>query len=148
MLMENDLLQQTGGVSLKEAAEVIANGHPPIADGVFLIDFDGTIAPFGHLFNYPEPFPGIANFTKRLKSRGYQIGIFTSRLSPVWLETVPSTAEQHVAYIQEYCDKHGILYDFITADKRPGMAYVDDKAIEFKGDWREMIIEFTKRGWI
>lgn len=139
---------QTGNRSLAEAQAVIAAGHPPIADKLILIDFDGTIAPFGFLFDYPEPFTGVAHFTQMLYAKGFRVGIFTSRLSPTWLETVNQTAEQHVDYITKYCNQNEIKFDFITAEKVPSQAYIDDKAFRFEGSWIDMIREFVTRGWV
>lgn len=142
-----DLLQ-TGGVSLEEANAVIAKGHPPEAEGVWLIDFDATIKPFGMMFDDTAPYPGVAKFTQKLKEQGYTIGIFTSRLSSLWLNSIGHTEQMHVDYITEYGAKHGIPFDFITAEKRPALGYIDDKAIAFNGDWKEIDALFRKRGWL
>lgn len=141
-------LDPTGGVGVEAAKAVILAGHPPIAEGVFLIDFDGTIAPWGHLFDFPKPFDGVAEFTRTLKRNGYTIGIFTSRLSPKWLESAKQNMEDHVNYITEYASRNGIEFDFITAEKVPALAYIDDKAIAFKGNWMDMFVHFTSEGWI
>lgn len=142
------VLDPTGGVGEEAAQRVIAAGHPPIAEGVFLIDFDGTIAPWGHLFNFPEPFSGVAEFTQALKAKGYTIGIFTSRLSPKWLKSAGQKEQDHIDYITEYNRRFDIQFDFITSEKVPSICYFDDKAIEFKGNWMDMFIEATTRGWI
>jgi phosphoserine phosphatase len=96
------------------------------------VDFDGTIAPWGSLFGFPEPNPGAVEAIKRLKDAGYQVVIFTSRLSTVWHEaegwdTNEATAKQ-VEYLQEYCRRYGIDADAATAEKIPAEAYFDDKA--------------------
>lgn len=142
------LLDATGGVGVEAAKAVIAAGHPPIADKVILIDFDATIAPYGMLFAFPEPFAGAAPFSQALHANGYKIGIFTSRLSPKWLKSANQKEEDHVNYIQEYCNKYEIWYDFITAEKVPAQCYIDDKAITFNGNWTDIIVEFVTRGWL
>lgn len=146
--MDFSHLDPTGGVGEEAAKAVIAAGHPPIADGLFLIDFDGTIAPWGHLFDFPAPFDGIAEFTHRLKEKGHRIGIFTSRLSPKWLESANQNEKDHVDYITEYARRYGIEFDFITSEKVPALAYFDDKAVEFRGNWMDMFVRAVSEGWI
>lgn len=148
MAIDFTALDNTGGVGDIAAKEVIAAGHPPIADKVILIDFDGTVAPFGYLFDFPEPYPGVAKFTQDLKSKGYRIGIFTSRLSKTWLDSANQIYNDHINYIGEYCLRYGIHFDFMTAEKVPSEAYIDDKAIQFRGDWAEMFVEAVKKGWL
>lgn len=139
---------QTGGRPPEEVAAVIAAGHPPEAEGVWLIDFDATISPFGYMFSFVKPFPGAAEFTRMLKGQGYTVGIFTSRLSPLWLNAVGHTAEQHIEYITAYGKQYGIEFDFITSEKRPALGYIDDKAIAFNGDWEEIYNLFRDKGWL
>lgn len=115
--------------------EVKRNGHPPVAEGVVCVDFDGTIAPFGDLFGYPEPLPGAKDFLVMLRKKGYTIVIFTSRLSTVWhrhegRDPARGIFEQ-VEYLRKYCEMYGLDVDSVTAEKIPAEAYIDDKAIEF-----------------
>jgi len=124
---------------LDEAQEAIAKGRPNIADGVILIDFDGVIAPFGHLFNFPEPLPGAIEALKAFQDAGMRVVIFTSRLSPIWLETVQQTPMQHINYINEYLGKYGFEPYAITAQKVPAIAYVDDNAYRYDNNWTEIV---------
>lgn len=126
----------------------MTSSHPPEAENVILIDFDNTISPWGHMFNFPEPFKGAGNFMHNLKSRGYRIGIFTSRLSPFWLNSIGHTDKQHRDYIKEYGERYNIPFDFITAEKVPAIVYVDDKAITFNGSWNEISDIFVAKGWL
>lgn len=137
LIAENS--DQTGGRSIAEADEVIAKGHPPMAEGVVLIDFDGTIQPFGYLFNAEvPPFEGAVETLNAWKEQGYKIVIFTSRLSPIWLESVGQTAQQHIEYMTEYLERYGIPFDGFTAQKVPSVAYIDDKAYRFENNWAEL----------
>lgn len=115
--------------------QMLKNGHPPAADGVICVDFDGTIAPFGDLFGFPPPLPGAKEFLLMLREQGYTIVIFTSRLSTVWHAAEGRVPAQgifdQVTYLQEYFDRYGLPADNVTAEKVPAMAYIDDKAIEF-----------------
>lgn len=108
--------------------------HPPVADKVACVDFDGTIAPWGAMFAFPEPLPGVVEAIKRLKEAGFQVVIFTSRLSPTWhaaegWDTNVATKEQ-VEYLREYCERYGIDADAATAEKIPAEVYLDDKALQ------------------
>lgn len=129
--MVEEYSKQTGGRSLAEAQDVIQNGHPPIADKVALIDFDGTLYPFGYLFDFPDPIPGAVEFMQALARQGYKIVIFTSRLSPTWLASVNQEPSEHVAYISTILKRDGIPFDRITSEKIPAEFYLDDKAIGF-----------------
>jgi hypothetical protein len=131
--------KQTGNRTLKEAKRVITNGHPPMADKIVLVDFDATLFPFGFLFDYPEPLPGAIEALKILQNAGYKIWIFTSRLSPKWLESVGQTALAHEVYILDILSKYGISVEGVTAEKFPAEAYVDDKAYRFENNWDEVV---------
>lgn len=127
----------------------IKNGHPPVADGVICVDFDGTITEWGNpLFAYPEPQEGAVKFIKFLKDKGYKVYIFTSRLSSVWHASEgrdPATGIwEQVEYLRKYCEKYGIDVDGATAEKIPAMAYIDDKAIEHL-DWAKTARRFNRK---
>lgn len=128
--------RQTGGRTLQEAQEVIEAGHPPMADKVALIDFDGCMYPFGYLFDFPDPLPDMVDFMRMLKKSGFHIVIFTSRLSPKWLKSVGQSPLDHIEYITNICLRDGIPFDEITAEKMPAEFYVDDKAAPFHGNWK------------
>lgn len=138
MLDIQDHSDQTGGVSVAEAEDVIAAGHPPMAEGVILLDFDGTIAPFGYLFDFPPPLPDAIESIKRYKAAGLKVIIFTSRLSPIWLESVGQSPIQHIEYITKYLENFGIEVDGFTAQKVPAMAMIDDKAYRYENNWKEI----------
>lgn len=115
-------------------AIAISKGHPPVADNVAAVDFDGTIAPWGDLFGFPEPLPGAVEAIKRLKDAGFTVVIFTSRLSPTWHQAEgwnhAEATRQQVGYIREYCERYGIDADGVTAEKIPAEVYLDDKAVK------------------
>ena len=107
--------------------------HPPVAVGVVLVDFDGTLYPWGQMFSMPKPLPGAVSAMRELREAGFRIGIFTSRLSSTWhraegWDTDEATAEQR-AYIEAILERDGIPFDFVTAEKVPAVLYLDDKAM-------------------
>lgn len=118
----------------------LSNGHPPVAEGVVLVDFDQTIRAWGGLFEFNEPFPGASKFLHELKTSGYRVILFTSRLSTVWhasegRDPARGILEQ-VEFLQEYCAKYDLPFEAVTAEKVPSVAIIDDKAVEFRnGDW-------------
>lgn len=118
----------------------MANGHSPMAKNVVCIDFDATIFPWGPLMNWDaEPLPGAVEAIKAISASGKRIAIFTSRMSPRWLEYSGNTMEEQYDYIFKMCDKWGIPFQEIIGEKIPTIAYIDDKAIEFTGsNWAEI----------
>lgn len=120
-------------MTMEAVRDAVAPTHPPVAEKVACVDFDGTIAPWGEMFSFPEPIPGAVEAIKRLKSAGYKVVIFTSRLSSVWHEaegwnTMKATGEQ-LDYLREYCERYDIPADAATAEKIPAEVYLDDKAL-------------------
>jgi hypothetical protein len=126
----------------------LANGHPPAADGVVCVDFDGTIAPWGDLFGFPAPLDGAVEFVNGLTDAGYTVYIFTSRLSAYWHMHEgrdPANGIFHqVRYLQEYCERYGLNVAGATAEKVPAIAYIDDKAIEYN-DWAKVARKFRRK---
>ena len=97
-----------------------------------LIDFDGPIHKYSKGFGngkiYDEPAEGAKEFIDSIKD-DYEIVIFTARGSSEDRSGVTKTD------IADYLDDYGIYFDDISSEKTPAVAYIDDKAIEFKGDW-------------
>ncbi len=104
-----------------------------------MIDFDQTIHSYhegwsdGVIYGYP--LKGAKEAIEQLKSTGYEIIIFTARLS----ETQEFEKNRRKKEISEWLDKYEILYDDITSDKLPALCYIDDKAIRFEGCWMEAL---------
>ena len=115
-----------------DAQSVIDAGHPPVADRKVLVDWDGVITPFGMIFETTEPIEGVVESLNALKSAGYQIIIFTSRLSKAWHDSEgwdhEQATEEQLTYMQDFLLQHNIPYDGFTCEKIPAEAYFDDKA--------------------
>jgi hypothetical protein len=124
-------------------------GHPPSAEGWVCVDFDGTLYPFGYLLDGPEPLQGAVAAMMALRNEGFKIAIYTSRLSPSWYRSEGwdrNEAEmEQFAYISQILTRDGIPFDKITCEKIPAIAYIDDKAVEFKGDWGQTLENFFKK---
>ena len=70
-----------------------------------------------------------------LKKLGYEIVIFTTR-------AIDGPTE--VQYVADWLRKNDINYDLITDKKLPAEYYIDDKAIAFKGNWREALDQMNE----
>jgi len=97
------------------------------------VDFDGVIAtyvrkePFNPGVIDGVPMDGVKEFIEKLHSEDLQVFIHSSRaLSPLG----------KVA-IEEWCKKYDVPYDGITGYKIASVAYVDDRAVKFSGDFNE-----------
>lgn len=107
---------------------------------VIAIDLDGCIVSYKNGWIgeniFGELIPGSKEKIHYLKSKGYKIIIYTSRLATKELE--------------KYLLDNGIWFDAINenpwheykqkGDKRKVIAdiYIDDRAITFKGNWNEI----------
>ena len=128
----------TGAPLAHSDEEGLRLGHAPMAHGVICVDFDGTIYPWAPLMAEPAPVPGAAEALRRFRDYGYTIVIFTSRLSPTWLTEAGETAADQRAHIEKLLHRDGIPHDGITAEKIPAEFYVDDRAVRFHDNWREI----------
>ena len=100
-----------------------------------MIDLDGVVHRYSKGFDdgtlYDDPMPGAKEFIDSMKDI-YEIVIFTARVSTTKIRFAPASS---IKYVEEWLNKHNIYFDLVTSDKLPAIAYIDDRAIEFKGDW-------------
>jgi hypothetical protein len=99
-----------------------------------MIDFDGVIHDYKFGWNngiINDMIPGADIAIQKLKNMGFEIVIFTTRVSPSFNQNY----EEEEMKVAEFLDSKNIPFDNITAEKLPAVAYIDDHAIEFKKDW-------------
>lgn len=106
---------------------------------IICVDLDGVLNDYdgwkGAEYFHP-PRPGAEQFLRELNDRGFQVVVFTVRWAP---------------HVERWLAEHGLahLVSAITDRKPPAFAYVDDRAICFRGDFRaalEQIASF-KAHW-
>ena len=121
----------------------LKNGHSPLAEKVVLVDFDGTIFPFGELWSMDPPMPGAKKVLDYLHEHGWTIKIFSSRLSLLWCQTEGESMRKHAEYMSNRLEMHNIHYSCFSIDKDPAEYYIDDKAIPFNGNW-DLVLDQIK----
>ena len=94
------------------------------------VDFDGTIAGYDNGWQgkpAEDPTRGAANALRALVTKGYTIVVFSCRASD------PDGVKQ----IRDWLMAHNMLQyvSEVTNVKPRAVAYVDDKAVGFRGDW-------------
>lgn len=95
------------------------------------VDFDGTIVE-NKFPEIGELKPGAIEALQALKSKGYKIIIHSAR---------SSTPEGNANEMKAFLDKNQVPYDEIhsSAGKPIASAYIDDKSIEFKDNWQQIV---------
>jgi len=108
-----------------------------------MIDFDVPIHRYGNGYSngqiYDIPTEGCREALKFLKNEGFEIVIFTTRVSQ---EEQPEDHTVNEQVIRTWLDKHDIPFDKITSEKLFALAYIDDKGVRFS-DWSSTI-QFLK----
>lgn len=99
---------------------------------IICLDFDGIFNEYSGYDgdNIGQPRPGIELFLKKLNTR-YR----------VWICSV-----RRYSKIQVWLEQHNLLQyvEFVTSYKPKAVAYVDDRAIRFNGDFDETFKEIRK----
>jgi len=129
----------TGKIKKKEHFKNIFPENAPIHKKRVMVDFDGTIHKYSKRWMdgtpYDPPFEKARESIKILKSFGFEVVIFTARLS-----SEQGDEENQRRMLEEWFNKYDIPFDRMTSDKLPAEFYIDDKAIRIEnGDWDTVI---------
>jgi len=106
---------------------------------VIVLDFDGVINKYpgweGEGFHVIRggPVPGAKEAIEALRRSG----------RTVLISSVRCGHEGGEIAIWEYLKKHGIVVDGVCRRKPPADFYVDDKAIQFKGNWDQLLYDIV-----
>lgn len=105
------------------------------------IDFDGVVHTFDKGWHdgtcYGDPIQGSLESIKKLSEK-YNIIIFSAKVRPDRPLVDGKTGKE---LVDEWLVKHGIrdLVSEITHEKPRAKYYIDDKALEFKDNWDEIL---------
>ena len=105
------------------------------------IDFDGVVHTFDKGWHdgtcYGEPIEGALDAIKSLSS-DWNIIIFSAKVRP---DRPLVNGKTGYELVDEWLQKHGVRQYVaeITHEKPRAKFYIDDKAIEFKNNWNEIL---------
>lgn len=109
------------------------------ANRSIVLDFDNTICEWG---DYPEPGKpkkGVKEALQELKDLGFNLLISSSRTSDQ-MNKHPTDKQVEKNRMEKYLNEHKIPYDeVLIGNKFPATYYIDDRAIEFKDSWKEIV---------
>ena len=106
---------------------------------------------------YGDWLPGAKKALKKLTEK-YHVYIWSTRIVGVsfhdWEKPLPPKAvEEEIAYIREMLDEAGldevdifVSYPGDVVGKLSAVAYIDDKALRFDGDWPRTLRQLNRLG--
>lgn len=115
-----------------------------------MIDLDRTIHKYSKSWQdgslYDDPIPGAKQVIDWLKSKGYEIVIFTTRASAENAKEHGQDVNEQIEGVENWLSNNEIYYDRVTAEKLNADFYIDDKAIHIKdGNWLDVLKEIKSR---
>ncbi|KKL87414.1 hypothetical protein LCGC14_1934940 [marine sediment metagenome] len=114
-----------------------------------ILDFDGTICGF----DFPQcgpPEPGVRKALLELSEMGFEIIIHSCRTGTYWKGKLDlSNSIKHHLAIMNYMTEHRLFYDTVIIDTNMNKPiadfYIDDRGINYRGNWPDVVNEIRKR---
>jgi hypothetical protein len=138
------------GIQTEVSEETVYNQQvPPGLENqlnTLAVDFDGVVHTFDKGWHdgtcYGDPIEGSLDALKSL-SKDWNLVLFTAKVKP---DRPLVNGKNGYELVDEWLRKYGIreLFNEITFEKPRADYYIDDKAIEFRGDWKSILKRLEK----
>ena len=111
----------------------------------FCFDIDNIICKTNKSnYRNSKPIKKNINLINQLKSKGYIIKIFTARYMGRFGDDRNKAIEKGKKLTVKQLKKWNVMYDKIFFGKPSSDFYIDDKSIDFKKNWKKIIINLIK----
>ena len=104
-----------------------------MSGGILAVDFDGTLSAYSHGWQGAGNVPD----GPTLGARGYVLRQIRKGIVPVVFSTRAASPEGKAA-IEKWLSDYNFPALQVTHEKIGAFAYVDDRAVPFRGDWGEV----------
>jgi len=106
---------------------------------IIALDFDGVIHSYISGWKgvdcIPDPpVPYAEEAINILRDKGYEVVVWSTRCSE----------PDGICAIRNWLKEWHITVDKVVMTKPPCVWYIDDRAITFKGDWRQTLVDILK----
>lgn len=103
-----------------------------------VFDFDGVIHSYkrgwlGAEVILDEPVDGIKEAISDIRKAGYEVAVVSTRCA----------SKDGIIAVKEWLKKYGIIVDGVYAEKPPAIVYIDDRAICFDGNSKDLLEKIT-----
>jgi hypothetical protein len=110
-----------------------------------VVDFDGVLHWYRKGWSdgsiYDDPVPGSQDAMRQLIERGFKVVVFSTRAIDRIIRGVIEAGQE--AQMRTWLHRNGFpeLEIWKEPGKPMGIAYIDDRAVRFNGDWKVAIEE-------